>query len=449
MHPRYLTRCRVCGSENLVEVVDLGDQCLQGAFVKRDTPAPPRRKLPTRLVRCDVTAGGNSCGLVQLAHTFPPDVLYTNYWYRSGTNATMRNHLAEIASSAMDSLVNKPARLKALDIGCNDGTLLSNYPADSVRFGVDPSDIALDIAPELNVTLANTVFPSERAYQVIGDVKFDIVTSIAMYYDLDDPVEFAKGIKSVLAEGGVWVVEMSYLPLMLLQNSFDTICHEHLEYYSLAALEFIFKAAGLRVFKIAINDINGGSIRCYVTHGNNVTNGTQEDENYLKRLRLREFDMALDTELPYGHFRSNINRLRDATRALLYDIRRRGETIHIYGASTKGNVLLQWYGIDCLIAEAAADRNPEKDGAFTLGTDIPILSEEKSRAMNPDYYLVLPWHFKREFIDRERDIVEQGTKLIFPLPELEIVDRSNIDEVIAKMADGGSTGQDLEALMWE
>lgn len=449
MHPRYLNQCRVCGSGNLVEVVDLGDQCLQGAFVKSDTPAPPRRKLPTRLIRCDVTAGGDSCGLVQLAHTFPPDVLYTNYWYRSGTNETMRRHLAEIAESAMAARGSVSPGLKVLDIGCNDGTLLANYPNDAVRYGVDPSDIALGISPELNVTLANTVFPSERAHQVIGEVKFDIVTSIAMYYDLDDPVEFARGIKRVLAESGVWVVEMSYLPLMLLQNSFDTICHEHLEYYSLSALEFIFKLAGLRVFKTEINDINGGSIRCYVTHANNVTNGTQEDEAYLKRLRMREFDMALDTEEPYGHFRSNIARLRDMTRSLLYNIRRRGETIHIYGASTKGNVLLQWYGIDCLIAEAAADRNPEKDGAFTLGTDIPILSEEKSRAMNPDYYLVLPWHFKREFLARERDTVAQGTKLIFPLPDLEIVDDSNIDEILASMEQVGTTGQDLEALLWQ
>lgn len=448
MHPRYINCCRVCGSPHLVDVVDLGEQCLQGAFVKEGTMEPPRRKLPTRLVRCDVTAGGDACGLVQLAHTFPPDVLYSNYWYRSGTNQTMRDHLAGIVDSALANF-DDDGSLTALDIGCNDGTLLANYPDTTNRYGVDPSDIALDMPAELNVTLVNTVFPSERANQIIGSTKFDVITSIAMYYDLDDPVGFAKSIKQILADKGVWVLEMSYLPLMLVQNSFDTICHEHLEYYSLAALEYIFAAAGLRAFKAEINDINGGSIRCYVTHASNAGRGSKSDDAFLKRLRMREFDMALDTEAPYGEFRGNIDRLRDDTRTLLYDIRRRRETIHIYGASTKGNVLLQWYGIDCLVAEAAADRNPDKDGAFTLGTDIPIISEEKSRARKPDYYLVLPWHFKREFLQRERETVMNGTTFIFPLPELEIVSKDNIDDVIAQAAkDGGSMGQDLQNLLW-
>ena len=361
----------------------------------------------------------------------------------------MRDHLAEIVESALATLPADTTDLTVLDIGCNDGTLLANYPTETTLFGVDPSDIALEMSPKLNVQLANTVFPSEQASQIIGNTQFDVVTSIAMYYDLDNPVDFARGVKSVLSDSGVWVVEMSYLPLMLLQNSFDTICHEHLEYYSLAALEHIFGAAGLRVFKVAINDINGGSIRCYVTHANRSGTSSQDDNAYLKRMRMREFDMALDTEAPYAEFRKNINRLRDETRELLYDIRRRGETIHVYGASTKGNVLLQWYGIDCLIAEAAADRNPEKDGAFTLGTDIPILSEEKSRAMNPNYYLVLPWHFKREFLARERSTITNGTQFIFPLPEIEIVNEKNVDDVVAKMeAEGASTGQALEALLW-
>ncbi len=449
MHPKYINCCRVCGSAHLIDVVDLGEQCLQGAFVKQGMMEPPRRKLPTRLVRCDVTAGGDACGLVQLAHTFPPDVLYSNYWYRSGTNQTMRDHLAEIVESAIDTLPAGAKDLTVLDIGCNDGTLLSNYPDGTTLYGIDPSDIALEMSARMNVKLVNTVFPSEQADQIIGDGKFDLITCIAMYYDLDDPLNFTKGIKSILSDNGVWVLEMSYIPLMLLQNSFDTICHEHLEYYSLAALEYIFKVAGLRVIKAEINDINGGSIRCYVTHANNVCFGTHEDEAFLKRLRMHEFDMALDTETPYAEFRKNINRLREDTRALLYDIRRQGQTIHIYGASTKGNVLLQWYGIDCLVAEAAADRNPEKDGAFTLGTDIPIISEERSRAKNPDYYLVLPWHFKREFLQREHETLAKGTKFIFPLPELEVVDKDNVNEIITKMdADGGSMGQDLQELLW-
>ncbi|WP_162653354.1 class I SAM-dependent methyltransferase [Lentilitoribacter sp. Alg239-R112] len=451
MHPKYINKCRVCGSPILAEVVDLGQQCLQGAFRKEGVIEPPRRMLPTKLVRCDVTANHDACGLVQLGHTFPPEVLYSNYWYKSGTNQTMRSHLAAIVDATCASIDNR-SNLTVLDIGCNDGTLLSSYPDGTKMFGVDPSDIANSASEEIGFSLANDVFPSEASSAVIGDTKFDIVTSIAMYYDLEDPVGFARDIKSVLKDDGIWVVEMSYMPLMLLQNSFDTICHEHLEYYSLAVLEYIFKQAELRVFKAEINDINGGSIRCYVTSAANANRGTTEDANYLRRLRMREFDMELDTEDCYARFRTQIHRLREETRTLLYDIRSQGKVIHIYGASTKGNVLLQWYGIDCLIAEAAADRNPDKDGAYTLGTDIPIMSEEKSRAKNPDYYLVLPWHFKREFLTREREIIDKGTQLIFPLPELLIVNKDNVDDILEKM-DGSkgsqSMGQDLEALLWK
>ncbi len=453
MYPKYIKRCRVCGSEKLTEVLDLGNQYLQGAFRKEGIIDPPRRRLPTKLVRCDVTAENDACGLMQLAHTFPPEVLYSNYWYRSGTNQTMKAHLSDIVASVLASLgKGRGNGLAVLDIGCNDGTLLSSYPKGTARFGFDPSDIARAASREVGFQLANAVFPSDLSRSVIGDTKFDIVTSIAMYYDLDDPVAFAKEVKSILGERGIWVVEMSYMPLMLLQNSFDTICHEHLEYYRLAVLEHIFRLAGLRVFKAEINDVNGGSICCYVTHASNSAYGSEADTAYLKRLRMREFDIALDTEECYARFRHSVFRLREQTRELLYTIRSRGEVIHIYGASTKGNVLLQWYGIDCLVAEAAADRNPDKDGAFTIGTDIPIISEEKSRAKKPDYYLVLPWHFKREFLTREREMVMQGTQFIFPLPELLVVNEENIDAVLTEMAGSKgsqSAGRDLEALLWQ
>jgi SAM-dependent methyltransferase len=429
MHPKYINNCRVCGSDNMAEVIDLGEQYLQGSFYKKGYVDPPRRKLPTKLIRCDVTSGGNACGLVQLAHTFPPDVLYANYWYRSGTNQTMRQHLAGIVKSATEIVNNSENSLRVLDIGCNDGTLLSNYPENSELFGIDPSDIARSISFPL--TLINNIFPSEFTSQALGNKSFDIITSIAMFYDLNDPIEFSKGIKSILKENGVWILEMSYMPLMLLQNSFDTICHEHIEYYSLAVLEYIFNKAGLRIFKAEINDINGGSIRCYVCHSGNISYGDNEEQSFIKQLRLREFEMELDTARPYDEFNRRIESLRSETRRLLYDIHRTGKRIHVYGASTKGNVLLQWYGLDRIIIEAAADRNSDKEGASTLGTEIPIISEEKSREIKPDYYLVLPWHFKKEFLEREYETIKRGTNFIFPLPKLDVIDSENIDDAIA------------------
>lgn len=431
MHPRYRQTCRVCGSAHLKPLIDLGDQFLQGSFLKPGVLRPPMRKLPTQLVRCDVTADERACGLLQLAHTFPPEILYANYWYRSGTNATMRNHLKGIVEGAVRHAGKGP--LTVLDIGCNDGTLLSNYPAGTRRYGVDPSDIALEIGKD--VTVVNTVFPSEQARKVLPAQGFDVVTSIAMFYDLEDPCEFARAIASLLKPDGIWIFEMSYLPLMLLQNSFDTICHEHLEYYSLSVLEHIARKANLRLFRVEVNDINGGSIRCYACHADSAVTGSAEDRAFLHTLRIREFEMELDTDKPYVEFQARIEARRRACQELLFDIRSRGQRVHIYGASTKGNVLLQWYGINRLTVECAAERNPGKIGAHTLGTNIPIISEEQSRAQRPDYYLVLPWHFRREFLEREQATIRAGTRMIFPLPDLTVVDAGNLDAAMKESSD--------------
>lgn len=424
MHPRYRQTCRICGSPSLAPAIDLGPQYLQGSFVKAGVLKPPMRKLPTQLVRCDVTRNENGCGLLRLAHTFPPEILYSNYWYRSGTNATMRDHLAGVARAALTT-VGKPVPM-VLDIGCNDGTLLSNYPAGTKRYGVDPSDIAKEIADD--VVVINTIFPSAQALALLPRESFDIVTAIAMFYDLEEPVKVAAKIRDLLSEDGVWIFEMSYLPLMLLRNSFDTICHEHLEYYSLAVLEEIAFRSGLRIFRAEINDINGGSIRCYACRADNSSYGSQSDREFMQRLRIFEFEMELDTDKPYRDFQTRIELLKSELNALLFKIRQNGQRIHVYGASTKGNVLLQWCDIGRLTVECAADRNPEKAGSKTLGTDIPIVTEAELRAQKPDYYLVLPWHFKKEFLERERQTIFAGTKMIFPLPNLEVVSRDNYDQ---------------------
>lgn len=428
MHVVYRKSCRVCGSPHLVPVIDLGDQYLQGSFVKEGHIAPPSRRIPTQLVRCDVTQSETACGLLQMAHSLPSEILYANYWYRSGTNQTMRDHLKSIVDSALD-LMSGGAR-RVMDIGCNDGTLLGFYPDSFERYGVDPSDIAREIGPP--VTVIGSTFPSRVVEEAVGSHRFDVITSIAMYYDLEDPVDFTMGVKKMLSNDGVWIVEMSYLPLMLAQNSFDTICHEHLEYYSLAVLENIAARAGLRVFRAELNDINGGSIRLYLTHDGVSRYDTPEYAGQLRRLRIREFELELDTDKPYREFQDRIGRLRSELGDFLAGARSRGERIHIYGASTKGNVLLQWYGIDRSVVDCAADRNKDKQGARTLGTGIPIVSEEQSRAEKPDYYLVLPWHFKTEFLKRERATIEAGTKMIFPLPEITVVTAENIDEELAK-----------------
>ena len=417
MHLGHRKTCRVCGSSALTPVINLGEQYLQGSFVKPGKEEPPLRKISLSLVRCDPTKDEKACGLLQMEHTVPPEVLYSAYWYRSGTNDTMRNHLQGITEEAA-SLIGK-SNARVLDIGCNDGTLLKCYPQDFIKFGVDPSDVAQEITGD--ITAIQDIFPSEELTKVLQGEKFDIITSIAMFYDLEDPVSFCKEIKKALAPGGLWVFEMSYMPSMLKMNSYDTICHEHLEYYSLAVLEYILKQADLKIVDAVLNDINGGSIRCYATHLDNFAFKKQEAVTRIKLLRQAEFDMELDTDKPYKNFQDRINVHKEQLVSLLKMLKKEGKSIHIYGASTKGNTILQWCGIDNRIIDVAAERNPDKYGAYTLGTDIPIVSEADSRAMKPDYYLVLPWHFKEEFLKREEEILKMGVGLIFPLPNLEII----------------------------
>jgi SAM-dependent methyltransferase len=350
-----------------------------------------------------------------MEHSVPPEILYAAYWYRSGTNNTMRNHLKGIVETVVQIV--KSNNASVLDIGCNDGTLLSYYPSSFKKYGCDPSDIAQEVK---NAIVVQDIFPSEKFRQVLGNNKLDIITSIAMFYDLENPVSFVKSIKDALSENGIWVVEMSYMPRMLELDSYDTICHEHLEYYSLAVLEKICSLAEMKIFKIEFNEINGGSIRCYVTHKENGIYGTKEDMILIDEVRQKEFDLELDTDKPYEAFNGRINKLKSELYGLLMTLKKESKRIHIYGASTKGNTILQWCGIDNSIIDYAAERNPDKFGAMTLGTNIPIISEEESRSMNPDYYLVLPWHFKEEFLEREKKTLERGIGLIFPLPKIEI-----------------------------
>lgn len=418
MHLIYRRTCRVCGSESLTPVINLGQQYLQGSFIKEGKEIPPMRKIPCEIVRCNPMDDENACGLLQMRHSVPPQILYAAYWYRSGTNNTMRNHLKSIAEQAMQFWGEQNATV--LDIGCNDGTLLKNYPDSFIKYGIDPSDIAQEVTGE-NLQVIQDVFPSPQLSNLLGDRKIDIITSIAMFYDLEDPVAFCRNIEHLLSSEGIWAFEMSYMPRMLELNSYDTICHEHLEYYSLAVIEKILKLANLQLFDASFNDINGGSIRCFATHADSSKYNTSERQQFINQIRQQEFDLELDTDAPFLAFQQRIDKEKEALRSLLMDLRQQGKRIHIYGASTKGNTILQFCDIDNTFIECASERNPDKFGARTLGTNIPIVSETESRAMLPDYYLVLPWHFKTEFIEREKEMLDKGVGFIFPLPTIEIV----------------------------
>jgi hypothetical protein len=375
--------------------------------------------VPLELVRCDTTRDQEACGLLQTKHTVPGAILYRSYWYRSGINRTMTDNLHGIAQRAQ-GLAKLEAGDLVIDIGCNDGTLLDGYTVDGLKMlGFDPSDVSR-YAIEKGYEVVRNFFTAEGAKARYPEQKAKVITSIAMFYDLEDPQEFVEGIAACLAEDGVWVIELSYMPTMIAKNSFDTIVHEHLEYYSLAVLEWLLDEVGLEAVAAELNDINGGSIRLFVGH-RGKRQIVPADFAGLQDLRVGEFELALDSPVPYDRFARESERVRDELRALLERLRDEGKKVHIYGASTKGNTILQYIDASTDLIEAAADRNPDKWGSETIGTGIPIISEEESRAASPDYYLALPWHFLDEFLEREAEFLARGGEFIVPLPEVHLV----------------------------
>jgi C-methyltransferase C-terminal domain/Methyltransferase domain/Putative zinc binding domain len=403
----------------LTPVLSLGDQYIAGAFASPGGEQPVSRRIPLELVRCDMSRNEEGCGLIQLRHTVPGAILYHSYWYRSGVNQTMTRNLHEIASRAEALVELRPGDL-VVDIGCNDGTLLDGYGASDLRrLGFDPSDVAR-YAEAKGYDVVRDFFSYEGLRTRYADQKARVITSIAMFYDLEYPSQFVADVAGALADDGVWVMELHYLATMLETGQFDAIVHEHLEYYSLAVIERLLAEAGLVVVKAELNDVNGGSVRLFIRRSHRYR-AEGEEAAHLQRLRIREFEMALDAATPYEHFATAAETVRDELAAMCRRVVEEGKTIHVYGASTKGNTILQYAGIDSSLVPYAADRNPDKHGSETIGTGIPIISEEQSREMKPDYYLVLPWHFLDEFLERERDFLDRGGRFIVPMPNVRIV----------------------------
>jgi hypothetical protein len=358
-------------------------------------------------------------GLLQLGHSFEPTEMYgDNYGYRSGLNQSMVNHLTNKVYQLERIYCPGPGDV-VLDIGSNDATTLKAYKTKGLkRVGIDPTGNKFRSSYMDDIKLVPEFF-SETAYKAIEkNKKAKIITSIAMLYDLEDPVEFARQVEAVLDDEGVWHMEQSYLPSMLRMNSYDTICHEHLEYYSLTVLQNILDASGLKIIDVEMNNINGGSFAVSAVKRGNRS--FAENRAVIDWVIEQEGRMGLDTPRPYRQFEESVFRHRKDLRRLIGVLKADGKKIVGYGASTKGNVLLQFCRFSTRDIVAIAEVNSDKFGRFTPGTHIPIVPEAEARAMRPDYFLVLPWHFKESILRREQEYIFQGGKLIFPFPEIEI-----------------------------
>jgi hypothetical protein len=366
---------------------------------------------PLELVYCE------NCALVQLRHSYNPTEMYgMNYGYKSSLNRSMLVHLYE-KIKRLEKLADVAPNDIVLDIGSNDGSTLGFYKPSARLVGMDPTGIKFASSYRSDIKLIPDFFTADTFKKHFGEAKAKVITSIAMMYDLEDPVVFFKDISKILHQDGIWHIEQSYLPLMLRQNAYDTVCHEHIEYYSLKQIEIMASLADLKIIDAGTNDINGGSFYVTMAHNSNIK-FTSTTPAWLLRM---EADAKLTSPSTYEHFRKEIHRTATELKALLAQIKAEGKTVYGYGASTKGNILLQYCGLTKDDIHAFAEVNPDKFGCVTPGTNIPIISEAEARANKPDYFLVLPWHFRANIIEREKEFLSSGGKLIFPLPNVEVV----------------------------
>ena len=398
--------CRSCSSKSLIKLYSLGRQSLTGIF-------PPSKK--TKITKGDLSmVMCKNCKLLQLENNFNPFEMYgDNYGYMSSLNKSMVSHLNLKSLNLMKKYKFK-SKDSILDIGSNDGTFLSFFSKNFNLFGCDPTIKKFKKYYRKDIHQIENFFSAN----LFKNIKFSLITSISMFYDLPKPLEFAKEIFSILKNNGIWHIELSYMPMMIKNTSYDTICHEHLEYYSLKSLKFLLDKANLKIVNLSFNQINGGSIELDIAKKKSKFKECKNLINWvLKSEKLGQYN---EISRQKRFFRECENH-KTLLKQLLYTLKEQGKNIVGYGASTKGNVILQYCGINEKLINKIAEVNKYKFGRYTPGTNIKIVSEKKAMKNVPDYLLVLPWHFKDHIIKREDKFLKKGGKLIFPLPDIEII----------------------------
>ena len=403
----------------LIELFTLGDFYVSDFILKDDNN--DRKKYDLTLLL------DQESGLVKLKNTPPKDMMWGKYWYRSGVNLTMRKDLKNVVDSVLNTIPYNDNDI-FLDIACNDGTLLSYVPDSFYKVGIDPAEDSFKIESEKVSNLIIQDYFSSKVYnEHLNGKKAKIITIISMFYDIETPLHFLDEITEIMDDEGILVLQLSYTPLMIQQLAFDNICHEHVYYYSLSSLQNILNQKNLNVVDVKLNDVNGGSFRVYIrksiANQNNFQTAPYRDVANFRTQSILSYEksLKLNEQQTYVDFYNKIDQLKNVTVEFIKNAKKEGKTIWGYGASTKGNTLLQWYGLDNTHIDAIADKSVYKHGTKTVGTNIPIVSEEEMRKQKPDYLLILPWHFVQEFKKREIDYLNDGGKFIIPCPKFEII----------------------------
>lgn len=416
----YLKKCKICDNDDLIEVLVLSEQYLSPCFVKsNDTSDLKEIKTPLSLMLCSLEKNNEACGHLQLLQEVDADILYRKYFYRSATSQTMKIDLKDVVEK-VSSLITLKSNDVVVDIGSNDNTLLNFYRENCQFVGFEPARNINHIDEGKNIKVISNYFNATEFKKFYSD-KVKIVTSCAMFYDLSEPKKFVNDINDILDEDGLWCVQISYLLSMIKNVNFYDICHEHLSYYSLKVFERLIDEFNLKVFDAELNAVNGGSIRIYVCKKNNNKFENQERLDNLNNIRKEEAKFKLDHKETFYEYQKIIDNLKDKTNKYVNDIIKSGKKIIGLGASTKGNILLQHFGLEKDKIEFISEKNPYKVGLKCVGTDIELISEERARELNPCSMIVLPWYFKDEIVKREKEYINSGGELFFPMPYPHIV----------------------------
>lgn len=408
---KEIKECRICGCESFHTVLKINKQYLSPTFVStNENNYLSKIKVPQTLVLC------SKCNLLQLKETVNSDLLYKEYFYRTSINSTMKKDLKKLVDSCLSEIKLLENDI-VLDIGCNDGTMLSFFPDTLKRIGVEPAENIDWSNVDKSITIVNDYFSKKCLKDVINKDGINIITSCAMFYDIDTPNKFVQDIKGILHKDGIWCIQLSYLPLMLKNMNFYDICNEHLEYYSLHTLQYLMNKNGLTIFHAEENEVNGGSVKIFISHIEKNKIPTDSFEYLYKK----EEDLKLDNIETYSIFEKKANNIKRIINTYIKNENKKNNLVIGLGASTKGNMLLQFFGITKKLLPFISERNPDKVGLRTLGTDIELISEDKGRKLKPSCMLVLPWYFKEEIVKREQKYLEDGGKLLFPMPYPHIV----------------------------
>ena len=407
-----ITECRSCGSTDLTPILSLGLQ-YPSNFIELNSIPDKKEQIPLELIFCEK----KDCGLLQLKHTASRKSLYKEYWFRSGLNEKMVDALKDITKS-VEKRISLSENDIVLDIGCNDGTLLRSYQSKVRLVGFEPASNLMNEASKDTDLIINNFFSFFEFVQHFPNERIKVITSVAMFYDLEDPNSFVSDIVNCLDQDGIWVIQMAYLIPMLELNAFDNIVHEHLEYWSLKSVKRLLEEYGLEIFDVELNDVYGGSFRIFVK---TKKNGKINIQNSVDEFLKKEDEFGLEKKETYLDFANRVNSLKNKLNDFIKEEISNGKSIYEYGASTKGNTLLQFYNLNNKLISKAADRDSKKFGKMTVGSNIPVISEEHARDEKPDYFLVLPWHLVDFFKERENVFLKNGGKFIVPLPDFKII----------------------------